>query len=190
MNIRIHINNQSIARALLIVLVTLFLISCGKNSSQQGLASVAFKYLKYNDFESYSKYIMTNKEALSLLQTLERSGQFKAYSIKKKTHFYGVKKSIKKLMGKQKKQLEKNFYAVFDQGVRHGITWSRTKFVEARVSKQEKVFDLNGLKQQNIYIVFTHKKKEYTLRLKNNIKANRGWIIVDGLSWEPALPTK
>ncbi len=185
-----NIINKATLRIFLIVSLSLLLISCGKNSSQEGLASIAFKYLKYNDFDSYAKYIITNKEAISLLKTLERSGQFKAYSVKKKAHFKAIKNSLVQRMEKQKKVLEKNFYAVFDQGVRQGITWSRAKFVEARISKQEKAFDLKGLKQQNIYIIFTYMKKEYTLRLKNNIKANRGWVIVDGLSWDPKLSVK
>lgn len=171
----------------LLLIISLLVSSCGKNSSQEGLASIAFKYLKYNDFESYSNYIMTEKEGLSFLDTLERSGQYKAYSIKKKKHFKTIKKEFSKRLSTQKANLKKNFYAVFDQGARHGIVWSRAKFVSARVSKQEHVFELNGLKQQHIYIIFNHNKKKYGLRLTNNVKAKRGWVIVDGLAWEPPL---
>ncbi|VAW72142.1 hypothetical protein MNBD_GAMMA12-2034 [hydrothermal vent metagenome] len=190
MKASVQSNNKRTIHILLMSLLGFLLVACGKNATQEGLASVAFKYLKYNDYDSYAKYIMTDKDALSFLDTLEHSGQFRAYNLKKKAHFRKIKKSLTQRMEKQKKVLEKNFYAVFDQGVRKGITWSRAKFVETRISKQENVFDLQGLKQQNIYIVFSHKKKHYTLRLKNNIKSNRGWVIVDGLNWVETLPTQ
>ncbi len=190
MKATVPMNSKRIIQVLVLSLLSLLLVACGKNSTQEGLASVAFKYLKYNDYDSYAKYIMTDKEAMSLLNTLEHSGQFRAYSLKKKSHFKQIKKSLTQRLENQKKILEKNFYAVFDQGVRQGITWSRAKFVEVRISKQENVFDLQGLKQQNIYIVFSHKQKLYTLRLENSIKSNRGWVIVDGLNWVQTLPTQ
>jgi len=174
----------------LILVASLLVTSCGKNSSQEGLASIAFKYLKFNDFESYSNYIMTQEEGLFFLDTLERSGQYKAYSVKKKKHFKNIKNEFSKRLSAQRAHLKKNFYAVFDQGARHGIVWSRAKFVSARVSRQENVFELNGLKQQHIYIIFNHNKKKYGLRLTNNVKAKRGWVIVDGLAWEPALKSE
>ena len=174
-------------QSLLLAVLALLIVGCGKTATQEGLASVVFKSLKYNDFETYSKYIVTDKEAMSLLKTLEKSGQYKAYSLKHKAHFQKIKKSLVALLSKQRKNLEKNFYAVFDQGARHGITWSQAKFVEARIARPEKVFDLDTLKQQNIYIIFKFKNKQYTLRISNNIKVKRGWVIVDGLAWDPEL---
>ncbi len=177
-------NRHSIHSSILLVLTLLLLTSCGKNATQEGLAHVAFNYLKNNNFKGYSKYLLTTDETLDVLNELEHSKLFKSYSKQKKQRYFTVRQNIKSHVSRLHKKLEKNFRNILAEGIKKGVDWKKTKFVKIKIGPEDQVYDLGSVPSQHIYIVFKQGKKEYMLRLSNNIKTRRGWVIVDGLNWE------
>ncbi len=178
-------NQRKLFRSSLIVLLTVALLaSCGKNSSQEGLAHVAFNYLKNNNFKGYAKYLLTKEDALAVLDELEQSQSFKDYPQRKKQHYFDTRKNMDKRISQLHQKLEKNFRDIVAEGIKKGVQWRKSKFVKIKLGAEDRVYDLEAVPSQHIYIVFKQGKKEYMLRLSNNIKTRRGWVIVDGLNWE------
>jgi hypothetical protein len=168
---------------ILVVVAVLLLTACGRHLGQERLGEVAFDCLKDNDFERYSKYIIRPNEARAVLETLRRSEQYADYSDAKKKKVQATQAKMDKLLEKNRIRLRKNFIASFDHGVKKGVQWSKARFMRVELAPEEYIYDLETLQHQHIYIIFKSGHKEYRLRLKNNIKAARGWVIVDGFAW-------
>ncbi len=166
------------------------IMSCAKNSNQEGFGKIVFEALKRNNYKRYSNYIIRIKEVSTLFSALKQSEQYKKYPVKKRLLFDHGSKNIKLRYAQLLRKLRLNFTKTFDNGIQQGIIWSKTKFVKILIGKKENIFDLKNRTQQNVFIVFSHKNKKYKLRLKNNAKVKRGWVIVDGFYWETLAAQK
>lgn len=171
-------------RLVLALPFALFMVACGKNSSQEGLGQLAFKALKQNDYASYARYLISKSDADWVLSQFKNSPNYATLTPEKQRHVTAVIGGIGGRIDRLHQQLQSNFSATFDRGVRQGIIWSKTNFVKIEIDDEQKLFDLKGIVQQTIYIVFSQNEKTYKIRLRNNIKMSRGWIIVDGFAWE------
>lgn len=168
----------------LAIICLLALSACGQNSNQDGLGSAVFSALKKNDFEQYQKYIIRKSEVLLILQHLRESSEFEKYTPKKRAHMDQVIKNMTQSYTKLRQKLKKNFSQTVQHGITSGIDWSKARFKKILISGTQSLFELKNITQQHIHIVFTYNHNEYQLRLNNNVKLSRGWVIVDGLYWD------
>jgi len=184
MTMTVKSNIKLTAYSLLLISSALLISSCSKNSNQEGLAKAVFRALKSNNFEHYAKYVIRENEINTILTELKKSTIYHDYSAIKTKYYTEIITHLKLLHTKNKIKLKQNFNDTFDFGVRKGITWSKTRFVKALIDRETSLYDIKDIVQQNIFIVFSYNKKNYKIRLKNTIKLSRGWVIVDGFSWE------
>lgn len=165
---------------------SLILSACTATTSPNHLGKAVFQALKSKNFDRYEKHIIKKTDILNILQTLKKSKQYQFFTEKKRTHTEKIIGQMNDLYTNLQHKLKTNFTKIISYGEEKGIDWSKVQFKKILVSNKQALLEIENIPQQNIHIVFSFNKTDYQLRLNNNVQLSRGWVIVDGLSWELA----
>ncbi len=147
--------------------VTVLLAGCGDgNKEPEGLGEKVFQALHDEDAEAYEKYVVTAADFEQVVGDSTMDEDKKAQALKH------VESQLEKGAG--------NFEKVLERGKAAGVDWSETTFVEVKY-EIETQGGMTGADE--IMIIFEHDGTKYRVEIDDPLKADRGWVITDGLAW-------